>query len=211
MVVPDTYGCPGLLHLSANYVKKNKKIKNAFPECCLMQKYTLGFLSAFQFTLAVSLKSLVLALTGPYFFSSLKTEEDIRPLYGLQVQLWDSSRQTWFVECYQRSQRAKKEGRVEGLSKEWGRRGKKGWREEIEQHRCIMCACWHTKDAVFTAGAAARHGNVPCSRLRGKMCHIYLSCSPSKEKWGTTNVPCHISGCVPLTDNTRKHGQYTAI
>lgn len=118
--------------------------------------------TAFQFTPAVSLKSLVLALTG-IFFSSLKTEEDIRPLYGLQVQLWDSSRQTWFVECYQRSQWAKKEDGVEGLSKEWGRRGKKGRQEEIEQHRCIMCACWHTKDVVFTAGAAARHGNVPRS------------------------------------------------
>lgn len=151
MVVPDTYGCPGLFHLSANYMKKTH-----------FQSAASYRSTAFQFTLAVSLKSLVLALTG-IFFSSLKTEEDIRPLYGLQVQLWDSSRQTWFVECYQRSQWAKKEDGVEGLSKEWGRRGKKGRQEEIEQHRCIMCACWHTKDVVFTAGAAARHGNVPRS------------------------------------------------
>lgn len=128
---PDTYGCPRLFHLSANYIKTHisRVLPHAEVHSC--------FLSAFQFTPAVSLKSLVLALAAD-FFSSLKTEEDIRPLYGLQVQLWDSSRQTWFVECYQRSQRAKKEGRVEGLSKKRGRRGKRRTQDEGRRSRAAQ-------------------------------------------------------------------------
>lgn len=34
---------------------------------------------------------------------------------------------------------------------------RKRWKE-VEQHRCIIRACWHTKDVVLTAGAAARRG-----------------------------------------------------
>ncbi len=120
MVVPETYGCPRLFHLSANYIKTH--ISRVLPHAEVLS----CFRSAFQFTPAVSLKSLVLALASIFF--SLKTEEDIRPLYGVQVQLWDWSRQTGFVECYQRSQQAKKEGRVEGSRN--GAEGEKEGRQE---------------------------------------------------------------------------------
>lgn len=69
--------------------------------------------------------------------------------------------------------------------------------EEIEQHRCIVCACWHTEDVLFTAGegmcpAATAHTSANEGE-RGKMSHIYLRSSLSKDKWGKTNVLCDIS------------------
>lgn len=170
------------------------------------------FLSAFQFTLAVSLKSLVLALTGPYFFFPLWKQRKTLGHYMVCKCSFETraGRRGLLSATRDRNEPRKKAG-WRGWARNEVEEGKKGRQEELEQHRCIMCACWHTKDAVFTAGAAASRGNVPRSRLWGKMCHIYLSCSPSKEKWGTTNVPCHISGCVPLTGITRKHGQHTSI
>lgn len=155
MVVPNTYGCPGLFHLSANYIKKTPFQSAASCRSTFLLSFSISIYSCCQ------PKKPRLG-SNWYFFPLWKQRKTLGHYMVCKCSFETRVGRRGLLSATRDRNEPKKKAGWRG----WVRNGvkrKKGWQEEIEQHRCIMCACWHTKDVVFTAGAAARHGNVPCS------------------------------------------------